>query len=241
MNRRWVVFLGGSSDLAIETLKRLQYHDDLYFFVNYRCTVSSLDEISAQLGERIVLHQADLQDEEAVVNMNVKIGATCGVPDIFVQFAAPKLEIHRFSETSSLKLNSAFLVQTLSVAAVLRRFLPKMRHSNDGKTRQVIFLLSEVIRGIPPKGMTEYVVGKYALMGLMRALIAEFESKTLRIHSLTPGMMRTKFLGEVHESTIELAQSQRPGGLMAVGIVADKLAALIENPDALQEDDLYLR
>ena len=148
MDKRWVVFLGGGSDLALKTLKRLHHRDDLNFFVSHRGNNPRLEELSAQLGKRIILHQADLQEEKSLLDMTLRIGEACGVPDVLVQFAAPALEIHRFSETTNQTLYSAFAVQTLAelTAHFLLGSKPHVQHNgpidaylyrpNDSKSKE---------------------------------------------------------------------------------------------------------
>jgi len=163
-----------------------------------------LYELQVRFGERIVFHQADLEDQVEVIEMTSRILSTCDFPSVFIQFAAPTLELHRFNQSSNRSFQAAFSVQTLSTATVLRSLLPKMKKAHKETPAQVIFLSSEVVLGTPPRGMTEYVVGKYAMLGLMRALAAEFGNQTLRFHAIAPGMINTKFLKNYQKSSWRL-------------------------------------
>jgi NAD(P)-dependent dehydrogenase (short-subunit alcohol dehydrogenase family) len=89
--------------------------------------------------------------------------------------------------------------------------------------------------------MAEYVVGKYAMLGLIRALESEYGSTKLRFHSLTPGMMDTKLLNNLPVLAIEASRMLRGGHLESVNSVAEKLVSLIDDPDGLLGDGIYLR
>jgi 3-oxoacyl-[acyl-carrier protein] reductase len=241
MSNRWVIILGGSSELAIMTIKLLRHQMELSFFVHYRESSLAINQLQDLLGKRIVLCKADLEYEVQVTELTKTILDICEVPSIFIQFASPPLEVRRFKETTNESLQSAFTIQTLAAATVLRSLIPRIKNQQNVWTAQVIFISSEVVNGMPPKGMVEYVVGKYAMLGLMRALNAEFGRSTLRFHSLTPGMMDTKFLKNVPEIVLEAVRTRSGGKLETVISVANKLVTLIRNPDGLVGDAIYKR
>lgn len=241
VSKLWIIILGGNSDLAIGTLSLLLEQKEFHFFVHHRRPSEILNRQQFRLGERMVLHEADLGDESAVIEMTSRMLRTCDSPRVLLQFAAPPLELRRFQKSSTWSFQSQFSVQTLASAIVLRSLLPRMKDVQSDFPAQVIFLLSEVVIGRPPKGMAEYVVGKYAMLGLMRALAAEFESSTLRFHAIAPGMMETKFLKNVPKIVIETLRTRRESGLDSVDSISKKLVILIKNPDGLLKDAVYLR
>jgi 3-oxoacyl-[acyl-carrier protein] reductase len=222
-------------------LQSLEGRTDLSFFVHHRSESQSLNKLQESLGPALVLYQADLTDEASVDELSSRIQVTCEIIVLFAQFAAPPLQIQRFKECSNEALKQSFAVQTLAAATILRSIIPTMKKPIGVARAQAIFVSSEVVRDRPPKGMLDYVVGKYAMLGLMRALAAEFEGPTLRFHAIAPGMMETKFLKFVPEFAIESARSLQPCGFETVNSVAQKLVRLIQNPDALNEDPIYLR
>ena len=74
----------------------------------------------------------------------------------------------------------------------------------------MVFVLSSVTRGVPPKYMSMYTVVKYAQMGLMRAAAAEYASTHLMINAVSPGMIETQFLDEIAETIIEMNAAANP-------------------------------
>jgi 3-oxoacyl-[acyl-carrier protein] reductase len=54
------------------------------------------------------------------------------------------------------------------------------------------------------------VTGKYAALGLMKCLAAEYASYGIRINAVSPSMMETKFLSDLPSSVIELSAERNP-------------------------------
>jgi 3-oxoacyl-[acyl-carrier protein] reductase len=77
---------------------------------------------------------------------------------------------------------------------------------------RVVFLLSFVTQSLPPKFMSYYVIVKYAELGLMRALAAEYASSSVRINGISPSTVETKFLQKVSEVAVQMAARASPLG-----------------------------
>ncbi len=70
-----------------------------------------------------------------------------------------------------------------------RRFLrPMVRHGSG----TIVSILSEVVGGAPGKGLTAYSIAKHGLHGLGRSLAAEYNSRGIRVFSISPGFMATQ-------------------------------------------------
>jgi 3-oxoacyl-[acyl-carrier protein] reductase len=78
------------------------------------------------------------------------------------------------------------------------------------KKGKIIFMLSSSTLGVPPTSMAHYITAKYALFGLMKALAAEYAGKHIFINAVSPSMIETETLSEVHEKILEYAASQHP-------------------------------
>ena len=84
--------------------------------------------------------------------------------------------------------------------------------TKEKKEGRVIFMLSSCTNGIPPRFMTPYVTAKYALLGLVKGLSTEYDSKNITVNGISPGMMETKFLSEMYDHAIEENASKSPFG-----------------------------
>ncbi|MGZ3658916.1 MAG: SDR family NAD(P)-dependent oxidoreductase [Bdellovibrionota bacterium] len=222
--------IGASSELSLAAVRIMAGKSPRQFFLHFRQSTPELETVLVELGERATSFQADLEDPAQVDKL--KLALLQANPACVIVAAAPPLRIRRTREIPREEWLRQFSVQTLAPALILPAILPGMAKAENS---QVIFVLSEVVRHAP-KGMADYVTAKFATLGLIRALQAEFNG--LRIHAIAPGMMETRFIRELPEIAIEAARKNAP--LLTVNECAAKLAVLVEHPDALKEDPLYL-
>jgi NAD(P)-dependent dehydrogenase (short-subunit alcohol dehydrogenase family) len=75
---------------------------------------------------------------------------------------------------------------------------------------RVVFMLSSVVLGAPPRFRTSYVSSKYALEGLMKSLSVEFAGKGVTINGVAPSMIETKFLTSVPGIVVEQTAKSNP-------------------------------
>lgn len=52
-------------------------------------------------------------------------------------------------------------------------------------------MISQVVYHMPPKGMAHYVMAKYALMGLSKALAVDWAPDSVHVNMISPGLART--------------------------------------------------
>ena len=63
-------------------------------------------------------------------------------------------------------------------------------------------MLSMVINGMPPKHNADYVIVKEALYGLVKAIAVEYAEKGISINGISPALIETKFIENMHDYTI---------------------------------------
>ena len=105
---------------------------------------------------------------------------------------------------------------------ILQKFIPKMSKNKYGK---IVFMLSAYLLGVPPKFQSPYITIKYALLGLMRNLAAEYAAKGIMVNAVSPDMMETKFLSELPDLIIEQSAKNNPLGR---NIYIDEVVPTIE-------------
>ncbi|MEY8283645.1 SDR family oxidoreductase [Lachnospiraceae bacterium 50-23] len=69
---------------------------------------------------------------------------------------------------------------------------------------KVVIMLSSYTISNPPKFMMNYIMVKYALMGLMKALAVDYAGKRICINGISPSMIETKFLNNINDRIVEL-------------------------------------
>lgn len=238
MKYEWIAVLGASSELASLAVHQVAAKPERRFLLHYRTMSAALEDQIHDLGGRAEAIQADLADPAGVEVLKQALLKHCPHPAAILLAATPELQIRRAREISAEDWHKQLDVQAIAPALVLPSLLQNM--AKGPQPSQLIFVLSEVVRKAP-KGMADYVTGKFAALGLMRAMQVEFGGGALRIHAIAPGMMETRFLRALPEIAVEAARQQSPDGqLLRVEDCALKLAALLENADALKEDPIYL-
>ena len=129
------------------------------------------------------------------------------LPDHIVHLAAPKTTNERFHKMDSVRLDQAFEVSVRSIFHILQSFMPHMSKQKYGR---VVFMLTSYCLGLPPKYQSAYVTSKYALLGLMKALATEYDSKGITVNGISPEMIDTKFLSDLPDLIVEENAAKSP-------------------------------
>ncbi|MDR1418601.1 MAG: SDR family oxidoreductase [Endomicrobium sp.] len=197
MAKKNLLILGGSSAIAQEYVCR--YGKD------YNLVLLHYYTEKPELKNNMRIIQADFSDVvstkkfiERILNENIT--HIIHIPAIPVQNA-------HFQKICWEKFQRGYDIQIRSAVLILQALLPKMEKEKYGK---VVFVLSSVSCNISPKYMTDYVLNKYALLGLTKALSQEFATKKININAVSPSMMETKFLKDLPEIVIEHARNASP-------------------------------
>ena len=69
---------------------------------------------------------------------------------------------------------------------------------------RIIVIGSSCTFGIPPKYMSDYILIKYGLLGLVKAIAGEYSGKQITCNMISPDMMETKFLNDIDKRTAEI-------------------------------------
>jgi 3-oxoacyl-[acyl-carrier protein] reductase len=137
------------------------------------------------------------------------IASEHGTPASIIHLPALPLSYERFTKFNWDRFDTDLAIQVQSIVLLLQRFLPKMAKLPRAR---VLFMLSSVVHGIPPKFMSMYTMIKYTQLGLMRSLAAEYAASTIRINAISPSMVETRFLKEIAEVAVQMSASANPQG-----------------------------
>lgn len=150
--------------------------------------------------------QADLGKEEAIKQM-LDAAAAAGTPQCIIWLPAGKPEYRKLKKFNWERTKLEMEIQVHALAETCARFLPLMAAERFGK---VVVMLSECTLGMPPRFMTEYVIVKYAALGLMKGMSLEYADKGINVNGISPGMMETKFLEQIDERFIAMNAEASP-------------------------------
>jgi 3-oxoacyl-[acyl-carrier protein] reductase len=225
-----ILITGASSDIGVTLIRRLmaQSAPPVVLAHSFRGG-TKLQELQAEFGERVQSVQADFSDTESVAAMAEQIVTQFGVPARFVHLPALRLSHERFPKFRLDRFAEDMSVQVESAIVLLKRFLPQMAKQPGAR---IVFMLSSNTHGMPPKFTSMYTVVKYAQLGLMRSLAAEYAGTELRVNSVSPSMIETQFLQDMAPLAVQMSAASNPLGRNATP--ADVVGAIefLLSPDS---------
>lgn len=165
-------------------------------------------------GERCLIQEVLIRDDfslpEAGGGVIHEISKNGIWPDHMVLLSSPKVENIRFRKSTWENFEKYLHVSLKSAINISREVLKHL--DKDEREGRIIFMLSSCVNGVPPKYLSSYVTAKYAMLGLMKALATEYDSKNITVNGVSPGMMETKFLSEMYDHAIEENALKSPFG-----------------------------
>lgn len=220
-----VLMIGASSDVGTELIKHLGSKNiSIRIFAHYNSSDENI-KAAAEAFPCMELHtfKADLRDISQTQKLADELKEEGCAPEAFIYLPAPPFSYLRIKEYTPGCLDAAFCVGAESYLCLCREFLPVMKKSGG---RVIVMLSSYVTDEMPPRFMSDYITGKYALLGAMKASAAEYGSAALKINAVAPEMMDTAFLDGIDPRIREMNIAQAPAGRLL--LPADIMGAFDE-------------
>lgn len=203
--REGILITGATSDIAYEFLKNYKDKNKVIvaFYYDYE---ERLDNLIENYNLNIVKVKYNFLNLEGITETLQDV-----LNDIFISevlhLSAPVVKQERFNKINISQYNIDFSIQVLSIIEILKFIIPKMKKEKRGK---IVFVLSSVTNGVPPKFWTSYITSKYALEGLMKSLVAEYSGFNIQINGISPSMIKSKFINNMDERLVEMEIEKHP-------------------------------
>ena len=217
--RNVLLVTGASSDIGCALIEAMK-EDDFVFLAHYRTPNSRLQVLAEELGERLILLQADFSSEEQTRELVKKIDGTGYVPTHFLHLPAAKFTHTRFPKLSYRTFEEGFQISFRSAVILSQAFVPRMAKNKSG---HVVFMLSQTVTE-PTAYCAAYVTGKYALLGLMQTLCAEYRDKNIVINAISPSYVDTNFIKDFPDMIRQAMIDKTPGRQM---LTPEEVASVI--------------
>jgi 3-oxoacyl-[acyl-carrier protein] reductase len=197
---------GASSELGCSLIENVGDNYDIVV-AHYRSSVERLLPLEEKLGAKLMLVQADFSDSVSVRKMLDFLSEREIKPDHIVHMAALPMENKHFKKQSWCNFAENIETDLRPIVEILGEFLPATSKQKYGK---VIFMLTSCTVGMPPKYTTVYTTAKYALLGLMKSLAAEYAEKGITVNGVSPEMIDTRFLKDLPDLIKEMNAQNMP-------------------------------
>lgn len=207
-NGKILLITGASSEVGIELIKKIGKNYKKVW-AHYRTSDTNIKKLQDEVGTHIIPIQADFSDLMSTENLIRYIEISNDIPDHIVHLPAQKAHNLQFHKYKWEDYQTEIDISLRSITIILQRLIPKMTKKKCGK---IVFMLSAYLLGVPPKFQGPYITIKYALLGLMRNLAAEYATKGIMVNAISPDMMETKFLSELPELIKEQSAKNNPLG-----------------------------
>lgn len=209
MENKTILILGASSDIGMKYIEYLKENEqNITVIAHYRTLSESFQkQITTCNNIKIVPLQADLSVQEEVIQLITKINAYHLTPSHILFLPAPRFAYMKIAEYDDKKAKESMQIQVFSFQEILKAFLPNMEKEHFGK---IAVMLTAYIYGEPPKYMVDYIVSKYALLGLVKAVASEYGDKGININGISPNMIDTKFVKGIGRKVREIAAESNP-------------------------------
>lgn len=233
-----LLVIGASSEMGVATIREVQEQYE-HIYAHYNHMNDMLRELFDELAGKIIGFPADLLDEAAVDGMIDSLRTMPDSPDHIVHFPAGFIETRKFHKTKWSTFQTSIDISVRSLCKVLGAFLPAMEKKKAGK---IVVMLSMVVHNMPPKYNSDYVMTKYALLGLVKSLAVEYGEKGITVNGVSPSLVETKFVSHLHEFIIQQNAENSPTGKnLQVGDVVPAIHFLLsEGADCINGQNILV-
>jgi len=166
-----------------------------------------LDELAAQLGERVVTLPCDLSDRDAVSALAGQAESALGSLDIVVNNAGitrdnlfMRMKDEEWDQVIAVNLTATFLICRGALRGMMKRRFGRIIN---------IASISGVL-GNPGQG--NYAASKAGMVGMTKSLAREVAPRGITANCIAPGFIETAMTGELNEKQVESIASAIPSG-----------------------------
>jgi len=219
MANELILITGASSDIGIALIQHLLLTDDRSIIAHYNSGAERIETLRSQFPNRILPVWSDLSDISSLPAFAEQLQSLGDITAV-VHLPALRLLYDRFNKFKWDRFDKDLTIQVRSIGMLLQRLLPTLSKRPNAR---IVFVLSSTVHGVPPKFTSMYTIAKYAQLGLMRSLAAEYAASNLRVNAISPSMVDTQFLSEIAEVATRMSAETNPLGRNATP--ADLLGA----------------
>lgn len=209
-NGQRILITGANGGIGIAICEDLLRNNSnlVLFYHKNREEIDELIKKNPNWRELIESYQVDLLNENDMKN-SLSIVLSKGTIDCFIHSVSIPLEMKSITNLNWSHFQKNIEIQTKSFLRIVQSILPSMKAKKKGK---IISIISTAVIDKPPSNMSDYVVGKYSLLGLSKALAVELDRFGITVNCISPSMTNTKLIQNLPKNMIEISKNQVPSG-----------------------------
>jgi 3-oxoacyl-[acyl-carrier protein] reductase len=217
-----VLIIGGTGGIGQATCIQLAedgFDVAIHYFKNKAKAVELKKQVE-KIGRNAVVVSGDIVSLSDVIEMKEKSLRAIGNISIIVNCSTIPVPNIKFVNLEWQDMEAHFNLNIRGSFNLLRAFMPNWEKKHFGKFIALTTLYTEQ----PKSELLNYITGKAALNGFVKALAFELAPKGIRINLVSPGMVDTPLIADVPEKIRLLSAAQTP--LRALASVEDVAGAV---------------
>lgn len=204
MRKRTYLITGASSDVGVALVAKLllSLSKGDTIIAHYHSNCKELKELSNNYSDiSFDFIKADFSKSDEIDMLIKHIKEQYGIITHIVHLPACKMNNMKVKQIEWDLIEKELQIQVHSLAEILKECLPIMAKEHYGK---VVIMLTSAILSTPPKSMVNYVVSKYALLGLLKSCAVEYTGKGITINGISPNIMETGFWEKIDSRYVQI-------------------------------------
>ncbi len=171
-----------------------------------RENLDSLVEENMDKKKNIQIQKLDLTKEKDIDRILKKVLKISPI-DIFIHSPTFPHEHKDIMKTEWNDIQKNIDLQAKSLFKIAKHIVPGMKIKKQGK---MISILTSYVVGKPPNGISNYITGKYTLLGIMKCMAVELGKFGISVNSVSPSIVETSFTKKLPLKLKEMTKSQIP-------------------------------
>lgn len=181
------------------------------FYHKNRKDIDNLLKKHQNKNSNIEIHQVDLLDRNKLEETMKQILKNGNIDAVVHSVTLPienKSIFNKKWEDFQLQIE----LQIKSLFHIIHFLLPSMKTRKQGK---IVNIITSYVVGRPPTGISDYIIGKYSLLGLTKALAVELGQFGITVNGISPSLTNTPLTEKLPSKLKEINASQVPLGRLA--------------------------
>ncbi len=223
MDSDLILITGAASEVGKALIRALLAKSTCRILAYGFSAADDVMQLAQEFGERVIPLRADLSDPHSGAHITAELDAQ-EVPSAIIHLPAIEMRHELFTKLRLNSFEAGMAVQVYSAMVLMQQLLPNMAKLPRGR---VVFVLSSIIHGVPPKFLAQSTVVAYAQLGLMRALAAEYAASSIRINAVSFGVAETQLGKELDAVSLQEDAAVNPLGATTPADVVDAILFLL--------------